>query len=406
MFICNSKKRDLVVKEFNAVFFRRTAIASLVLLGGLQVARATDVQPGLDLWQTPPGVSYQEFSGEPTGAPIPADFFDPGSDPFEGQIALQGAPLDTSFTSAIGLTDTIVRRVGTAVLPTCPSEATIPIEIVALSLVSSTPITVTFNGGQDPELWDVQICLSASAQPQGTMTIRHECDDVGGTFSSTLPVLPKVIFTRQSDSAERILDFGVELLPALELTNPCGTPWVHVPEAGFGVIAVAPGNVPTLDTDCDGVLDPPIPEGTSNFVAGIGAVPCGCKTSGPQIKKLTLEQMRWALHGVLPTEEHEPSDSDGDGHDDIYDNCKDDPNPDQADTDCDGVGDVCDNCPDCHNPEQTDSDTDGIGDACDTADGTCIPAVSEWGLAVFLLLALTAGTIVIMRRRGATFGEV
>ena len=31
-----------------------------------------------------------------------------------------------------------------------------------------------------------------------------------------------------------------------------------------------------------------------------------------------------------------------------------------------------------------------------------IPAVSQWGLAVMVLLVLTAGTVIVMRRRAAT----
>ncbi len=57
-------------------------------------------------------------------------------------------------------------------------------------------------------------------------------------------------------------------------------------------------------------------------------------------------------------------DTSGDGVPDIYDNCPNHYNPDQADRDGDGVGDVCDNCPDHYNPDQTDSNGDGIGDAC------------------------------------------
>jgi RHS repeat-associated protein len=61
-------------------------------------------------------------------------------------------------------------------------------------------------------------------------------------------------------------------------------------------------------------------------------------------------------------------DSDGDGVSDNIDNCRLDPNPDQADTDADGVGDACDNCPLVSNPGQEDFESDGIGDACDDSD--------------------------------------
>jgi hypothetical protein len=57
-------------------------------------------------------------------------------------------------------------------------------------------------------------------------------------------------------------------------------------------------------------------------------------------------------------------DADGDGIPNIFDNCPNTPNPDQADRDGDGVGDVCDNCPLVPNANQADRDGDGRGDAC------------------------------------------
>ncbi len=68
-------------------------------------------------------------------------------------------------------------------------------------------------------------------------------------------------------------------------------------------------------------------------------------------------------------------DIDGDGIDNLTDNCPYVYNPDQADRDGDAVpdpvlgwccGDACDNCPTVPNTlSQTDSDGDGLGDACD-----------------------------------------
>jgi hypothetical protein len=73
-----------------------------------------------------------------------------------------------------------------------------------------------------------------------------------------------------------------------------------------------------------------------------------------------------------------PTDTDGDGAPDTYDNCPQMANTDQADNDDDGKGDICDddddndtvtdtndNCPFDANPGQADGDGDGVGDACD-----------------------------------------
>ena len=72
-------------------------------------------------------------------------------------------------------------------------------------------------------------------------------------------------------------------------------------------------------------------------------------------------------------------DADGDGINDLIDNCLNVPNTnqldcndngigdacEQLDTDCDGIFDVNDNCPNYANPFQTDLNNNGIGDACE-----------------------------------------
>ncbi|MFQ5599222.1 MAG: hypothetical protein ACE5G2_01570, partial [Candidatus Krumholzibacteriia bacterium] len=158
------------------------------LLLGMSGAGLANVDAGMDLWRTDPNTTFQDLSG----TPIPADFFDPGSDPFDGVIGLGGVALGASTTCPnddLSIVDTIVERLATAVLPTVPSTDTVPIEIVELSLRSTEPITVTYNGGMNPELWDVDVHLSQLPQPQGTMTITKNHPN-GGFFSSDLPVLP------------------------------------------------------------------------------------------------------------------------------------------------------------------------------------------------------------------------
>ena len=70
---------------------------------------------------------------------------------------------------------------------------------------------------------------------------------------------------------------------------------------------------------------------------------------------------------LLTDAEEEEMDTDGDGVDNLLDNCKRAYNPDQKDTDGDGVGDACDNCPSIPNADQLDTDRDGVGDLCDNA---------------------------------------
>ncbi len=118
------------------------------------------LDPGIDLWQTPGGgATRQVFT---PASPIPAGLFDAcgiagrTSDPLAPTIVYAGLPLTTSPAGILGATDSIVRRNAAANIPSPGGSATIPIELVALSLVSTNPITVTWNGGTHPELWDVR----------------------------------------------------------------------------------------------------------------------------------------------------------------------------------------------------------------------------------------------------------
>ena len=364
---------------------------------GLLAAHATDVQPGLDVWQTPAGASSHDFSGDP----IPAGFFGPGSEPFTGIVQLMGDPLGLSSSAGLEPYDTVIMRPSPAMLPTCPSMDTVPIEIVALNLVSISPITVTYNNGNLPTQWDVRVCLSSVLpQPTGSMTIRHECPD-GGTFDSTLPVLPKITFSPAGGGTGPVFDYGdpnadgdsSDQLAPIELRNPCPMGWVHRPDAFWAGLIIDPPVGVSYDGNCDGPFEPLPPFPPKNFYAGLTPVPCTCTTTtSSQTKKLNPEQARLAAHGVKIAEQDEGQDQDNDGHGDIYDNCIGVPNPSQSDCDCDGTGDPCDpdnsSCFTCCLPDgrciqnasavecadgvlggpgtvcRGDADGDGIDDAC------------------------------------------
>jgi hypothetical protein len=175
----------------------------------LAIAVASPIKTGLDSYQT------LDASMDSTATQIPLGFFDPGSDPFPDTIPLQGSPLGPGAT-----TDTMVERLATA-KPHGPNHTdTIPIRIAALSLTSTSAITVTYNGGLNPELWDVRAGLSPATQPLGTMTITENSGKVtSGSFDSFLPVLARLTFTRQSDGAVRVYD-----LPELDLRSRV-VPW-------------------------------------------------------------------------------------------------------------------------------------------------------------------------------------
>ena len=96
--------------------------------------------------------------------------------------------------------DSVMRR-DTDVTIGAAGTATSPVVIVALSLESETPVVI---GGQKFRL---NIVLSDFAQQKGSATYRRVNAD-GGTFSATLPVLPKLIFTDEKGN-QVIIDCAV-----------------------------------------------------------------------------------------------------------------------------------------------------------------------------------------------------
>ena len=321
------------------------------------------IEAGIDLWTTPTGGTTYFHEWSP---PVPPGFFGPGSDPFDGQIVLHGQPLVTNPPNLFGPADTVVERMDDANVLTIPSQDTVPIEIRALSLVSLTPITVTYGGG-GAELWDVKVCLSDMFQPVGSMTLYHDCPD-GGTYDATLPVLPKFIFTRVPDEEQRVLDFGLDgRLPITLLAE--GAEWVRQPDPKFGLIGALPGT--RVDSNCDGLFDAPLPGTSPNFAAGIWPLPCEAGTApgeSEQFKRLMQLSAAHAAQGLIAAQVF-GGDSDADGIADDADNCPEVGNPLQEDTDWDTVGDACDNCPLLYNPYQEDCDADGMGDVCAIASG-------------------------------------
>lgn len=173
---------------------------------------------GDDVFFSPPGQSVLPLQ-------LPANFFGPGSDPFFGTVQLGGSPfsppssqpfeamgpfrhvaqaamhgvVDARQTTSQG--DTIIRRSTDAWLsdPGTPAGTqTVPIQIVQLSLVSVQPIVVTYNGGQNPQQWMVQMSVNPnSTQQTGAMTLTRTSAQ-GGTFTSELPVKSMMVFTNLS----------------------------------------------------------------------------------------------------------------------------------------------------------------------------------------------------------------
>jgi len=239
----------------------------IVILAGIGNVRAHNAPAGFDLFETVPSETFFSFIDEFT---IPPDFFDPGSDPFQGTIQFMGVPLGSFSGEFTGTADTIVQRQRDAILPGPGIPDTVPIELVALSLHSVSPITVTYNGGCCGESWDVRVRESPSRPSTGTMTITKQHPN-GGVFSSEFVVQPLFVFVR-ADNAQRNLDVGQVPLPPesiekLTLRAP-SVPWVHT-------------------------CPPPV---LQNPLLN----PDFCASATDTGKELTREQAALARHGILP----------------------------------------------------------------------------------------------------------
>lgn len=210
---------------------------------------ALAVTAGFDLFETDPQQTSFQFTDQ---FAIPAGFFDPGSNPFTGQVNFGGGQIGTFQGKDVGDADTIVQRTQAAnVVPPFPSHATVPIEIVALNLVSVQPITVQVGG--TTQTWDVSVQLSPTRPSQGGIDIT-KTGDQGGTFSSQLQVIPLFTFTRIPDGAKRTLDLGAPTFPPAALNalflQTTNAPW----RAGCVLPALAvsglnDGFCPGLTTD-------------------------------------------------------------------------------------------------------------------------------------------------------------
>lgn len=179
--------------------------AAVALTTAISVpAAAVEVSAGWDLLQTTPG-TYFNF-------------------PSIGQVDLIGQP------TGPGNTDTIVRRLADADISGGP--ATIPIELVSLSLQSAQPVPV------GSSFFDVFVGLDPANPSTGQMTIQGTSS--GGTFDSFFDVFFEATFTDTTNPANVFHVFGD--LP-LSSTN---TPWVPDPPSGAVIV---PGVYPDLSAN-------------------------------------------------------------------------------------------------------------------------------------------------------------
>jgi len=220
---------------------------------------------------------------------IPADFFGPGSDPFTGVIELISDPVNTGL---FGHTDTRIERNSDPFDrsdPPGPATVQVDIQIVELSLQSVAPIVVTFNGGQNPEAWNVHTDLQGT-QPTGQMTVTKTHAN-GGVFDATLPIFPLLRFTKDSNPTEQKVLFA----PQSFVFNFQDAPWVHDVDPNLGVFVPGGANfVPGVEETVPGDLNsqqrvpstalstpnPNLPDGELSVIAPLGTGLPGVSIAG------------------------------------------------------------------------------------------------------------------------------
>lgn len=360
-------------------------------LSGSVWAVPKEVEPGHDCWTTGHDTEFP-FSA----SPIPADFFGPGSDPFEGIVRFRGETIyaeDAGFNPFdLGACDTIVERTQAITLDIGES-GTIDAEVVALCLSGLDPITVTYDGGQYSEEWDLSVVLSSTPPPASTMDIYRDTEE-GGRFFSHLPVAPEFTFTKVGDPGEvRVFDCGLEGCGLL-LENEPDKPgrWVYsdlVDLSSLGIVSVPAGG--SFDTSCNPALPGPMvsfSDFPSTFQGGVAA------ENGGDPLCVVNEEAEKRFDALGGTGKHEaylnnPNDCNNNGLPDVCEVacCDGEVGPGEE---CDPPGSTCPNGTTCR------SDC-----TCPSVGGGNVPTVSEWGLVVMMLLALTAGTVVFGRRRRA-----
>ncbi len=187
------------------------------------------IPPGDDWWATDQAPVVQ-FGG-PEVPPIPANFFEPGSMPFEGTVLFGGS----AFAPGFGDADTIIRRRDPLELPDIGSTDVILTELISLNLVSVEPISAA---GHE---WKVELTIPPP-QPYGTMTVTKTHAN-GGTFDATLPVRPVFVFSRiDGVGSSLIFDAGVTIeLDGLQLKSWFVVPPPYFQGGGPGFFPSSPG---------------------------------------------------------------------------------------------------------------------------------------------------------------------
>ncbi len=173
-------------------------LLTLIILSAAVFVNAQSVPAGPDFWITNSTSTYDTLN-------IPAGFFGSGSQAYSGTVYFAGDPASGNAY------DTKINR--SQAVDLAGGSGTTALVVEELRLKSVSPITVSYDDGHT-EQWDVYSTISTDQRSTGSMTISGNAS--GGSFNSTLNIIPKFNFVRATGLGElsekgrtvKVLDLG------------------------------------------------------------------------------------------------------------------------------------------------------------------------------------------------------
>lgn len=179
--------------------------ASLWIAGQGALGQETPIPPGLSLFETWQDATTFRFAG---AFALPAGFFAPDSEKFQGRVDFAGVPLRKFSGQDVGSADTVLSRLAESVFSRNdprPPSARVDIELLRLSLATAKPIAVRVGAGS--QNWNVKVELSRYARSTGALRLLRT-NNQGGSVDAEIRLVPRFTFTRASDGATRFVDYG------------------------------------------------------------------------------------------------------------------------------------------------------------------------------------------------------
>ena len=186
---------------------RRSLLGAALLWLAMQGALGQEgpIPAGLSLFETRQDATTFSFAG---AFALPAKFFAPHSEQFQGRVDFTGAPLKNFAGQDVGSADAVLARLTQSVFSRNdprPPSAVVDLEMLQLSLVTANPITVGV--GAESQRWNAKMELSRYARTTGALRLLRS-NDQGGSADAEIRLVPRFTFVRVSDGAIRIVDYG------------------------------------------------------------------------------------------------------------------------------------------------------------------------------------------------------